>query len=295
MRSRSDSLRTAGFSDDSIKKLVTVAPDAAGGIAPSDDEDSPRVQPTPRAPNRRGVNTFSWNMRYPDASSFQGMILWSASTQGPMAPPGTYSVRLAVNGTPVGTESFKLLADPRAKGVTSADYAEQFTLSIRIRDRMSEANDAVKTIRYVKRELSDRRQRMPTARQAVFGTVSTALEQALSQVEDSIYQTKNRSGQDPLNYPIRLNNKIGALMGVVGSADGRPTRQSYTVLTDLTVQLNRELELMRRTIDMGLGRINAMLKEAGLPLIVPKPVEVIPDRPVAADDVEPDTTSGDRR
>src|SRR4029079_17647187 len=94
---------------------------------------------------------------------------------------------------------------------------------------MTDANDGVKTIRYVKSELSDRRQRMPTARQTTFGTIATALEQALSQVEDSLYQTKNRSGQDPLNYPIRLNNKIGALMGVVGSADARPTQQSFDV------------------------------------------------------------------
>jgi hypothetical protein len=234
------------------------------------------------------VNNFAWNMRYPDASSFQGMILWSASTQGPMAPPGTYSVRLSVNGQPVGTESFKLLPDPRARGVTSADYAEQFALSIKIRDRMTDANDGVKTIRYVKTELSDRRQRMPTARQTTFGTIATALEQALSQVEDSLYQTKNRSGQDPLNYPIRLNNKIGALMGVVGSADGRPTRQSYTVLTDLSIQLDRELATMRKTLDIGLARINAMLKEAGLPIIVPKPVEVKPASAVAADEVEPE-------
>ena len=131
----------------------------------------------------------------------------------------------------------------------------------------------------------DRRSICPTARQATFGTIATALEQALSQVEDSLYQTKNRSGQDPLNYPIRLNNKIGALMGVVGSADGRPTRQSYTVLTDLSIQLDRELATMRKTLDIGLARINAMLKEAGLPIIVPKPVEVKTASPVAADEV----------
>ncbi|MBW8839159.1 MAG: hypothetical protein JF602_04800 [Gemmatimonadetes bacterium] len=131
----------------------------------------------------------------------------------------------------------------------------------------------MKTIRHVKRELEDRRKRIAADRQASFGAAATALEQALSQVEDSLYQTKNRSGQDPLNYPIRLNNKIGALMGVVGSADGRPTQQSYSVFTELARQLDQELAVLKRTLDSGLPRVNAMLNGTGLPVIEAKPVE----------------------
>jgi len=282
MRSRMDSLRAAGLAEDSIRKLVRVATDAPGGIQPASDEEGFRAPPTPRASNRRGVNNFAWNMRYPDASSFRGMILWAASTQGPMAPPGTYSVRLSVNGKPVGTESFKLIPDPRSKGVTSTDYAEQFALLTKIRDRFSETNDAVKTIRHVKSELESRRGRMPTGQQASFGTAATALEQALSQIEDSLYQTRNRSGQDPLNYPIRLNNKIGALMGVVGSADGQPTQQSYAVFNDLSRQLDQELAILKRTLDTGLPRVNAMLRDAKLPEIQAKPLDAPPPREVAA-------------
>jgi hypothetical protein len=284
-RSRMDSLRAAGIAEDSVRTLMRVATDAAGGIAPSGGEDDEgfRAPPTPRAPNRRGVNTFPWNMRYPDASSFQGMILWAASAQGPMAPPGTYSVRLSVNGQPVATESFRLLPDPRSKGVTTADYAEQFALLTKIRDRFTETNDAVKTIRHVKRELVDRRQRVSADRQALFATAAAALEQALSQVEDSLYQTKNRSGQDPLNYPIRLNNKIGALMGVVGGSDGRPTQQSHSVFTELSRQLDRELGTLKRSLDTMLPRLNAMLRDAGLPPIEARPVDAPPTpRAIAA-------------
>jgi hypothetical protein len=280
-KSRMDSLRAAGLAEDSIQKLVRVAADAPGGAANSDD-DGFRAPPTPRAPNRRGVNTFSWNMRYPDASTFQGMILWAAGTQGPLAPPGAYNVRLTVNGKTAGTEAFRLIADPRSKGVTSADYAEQFALLIKIRDRFTETNDAVKTIRYVKRQLDDRGNHIAADRRASFGTVAKALEQALSQVEDSLYQTKNRSGQDPLNYPIRLNNKIGALMGVVGSADGRPTQQSYAVFTELSRQLDGELATLKQTLDAGLPRVNGMLRDAGLPPVEAKAVDAPPARQIAA-------------
>src|SRR5205085_6135763 len=94
-RSREDSLRAAGVSQDSIQKLTRQttdvpppAPDEEGGFRPT---------PPPRVTNRRGVNTFAWDMRTPAPSAFRGMILWAAGVQGIMVPPGTYQARLAVN------------------------------------------------------------------------------------------------------------------------------------------------------------------------------------------------------
>ena len=219
--------------------------------------------PAPRVPNKKGVNTFAWNMRYPDAASFPGMILWAAGVTGPLVPPGAYKVRLAVNGRPVGTETFKVLPDPRIKA-TLADWQEQSRLALAVRDRFSEANDAVKEIRRLKSELADRAKRFPSAQLSQFTTLSVPFATSLSEVEDSLYQTKNRSGQDPLNYPIRLNNRIGALLGVVQSADGRPTQQSYDVEKVLTTELNKHLTKLRAAISANLPKINAMLRAAGL-------------------------------
>ncbi len=247
----------------------------------------------PRAPNRAGVNAFTWNMRYPDASSFQGLIMWAASIQGPVAPPGGYQVRLLVNGRPVGTQSFRLIKDPRARNVTPTELAEQFNFLIRIRDRVSEANDAVKTIRYVRRELAERQGRLSGADAEAVRSLATPFLTELSSVEDSIYQTRNRSGQDPLNYPIRLNNKIAALMGVVGGSDNRPTAQSYQVFNELSAQLDRELGRMRRAMDATLPRINERLRAAGQPEIVPRAVDTPAPGVVAGDD--DDEEDPDRR
>ena len=130
--------------------------------------------------------------------------------------------RVAVNGKTVATERFRLIADPRVKGVTAADYAEQFRFLERVSRRFSEANDAVKTIRYVRREIDDRRAKLNGGAKTSFDEHANPLMTTLTSVEDSIYQTKSRSSQDPLNYPIRINNKLGALMGVAGGSDGRP-------------------------------------------------------------------------
>lgn len=237
--------------------------DSARTPAPAGDAAFFAPPPAPRATNRKGVNTFLWNMRYPDASSFPGMILWAAGVTGPLVPPGTYKVRMNVAGKPVATETFKVLADPRIKA-TLAEWQEQSKLALQVRDRFSEANDAVKEIRRIKSELDDRAAKMPAAQKAEYTSMSAAFATALGEVEDSLYQTKNRSGQDPLNYPIRLNNRIGALMGVISSADGAPTKQSYDVYTVVTKELNVQTSKLRQIITANLPKINAMLRASGL-------------------------------
>ena len=231
--------------------------------AAADDEDFVRPTPIPRVENKHGVNTFIWNMRYPDASSLPGMILWAANVTGPLVPPGTYKVRMAVDGTPVGTETFKILPDPRVKA-TLADWHEQSRVALQVRDRFSEANDAVKEIRRVRTELADRQSKMPVTQQGTFSALAGAFGTALSEVEDSLYQTKSHSGEDPLNYPIRINNRIGALMGVVESSNGRPTQQSYDVYKVVSADLATQLTKLHRLMDTNLPKVNALLRAAGL-------------------------------
>ncbi len=72
-----------------------------------------------------------------------------------------------------------------------------------------------------------------------------ALKKKLTAVEEALYQTKNKSSQDPLNYPIRLNNKLAALAGVVGSADAAPTAQSHAVYDDLAAKIDKELAALK--------------------------------------------------
>jgi len=263
---RNDSLVKAGLPPD-----TAVRSEARGEETPSGDDGPPRRPPPPRVANKAGLNTFAWNLRYPDASTFENMILWAGGTSGPVVLPGTYSVRLNVNGQHY-TQPLLVVNDPRSTA-SDADLRAQFDLLMRIRDKTSEANDAVKLIRNVRAQLADREKRIPANRKAAFSNAGNALAAKLSAVEGEIYQVKNQSSQDPLNYPIRLNNKIAALSGVVGGAPARPTSQSYTVFTDLSSQLDRQLSAMRGALIV-LPSINAELKADGLPPIVPSTDEI---------------------
>ena len=265
---RADSLRKAGVKPDS-----TVRAEARAEEAQPDDDTPRRTPPPPRVPNKTGLNSFSWNLRYPDAVTLRNLIMWAAGTQGPVAVPGAYSVRMTVAGKPE-TQRFAILKDPRSTA-SQATLDEQFAFLIAVRDKTSEANNAVRRIRNVKSQLTDRIAKMPAAQKPAFQTKADALASQLSAVEAEIYQVKNQSGQDPLNYPIKLNNKIAALGGVAEGADARPTDQTREVFKALSAQLDAQLARLN-TAMQSLPSINADLKSAGLAEIVPSTDEAKP-------------------
>ncbi|HEY3134327.1 MAG TPA: hypothetical protein VGJ47_06815, partial [Gemmatimonadaceae bacterium] len=286
---RNDSLRRAGATPD-----TTIRTEARGEEASPGEEGPVRRPPPPRVANKAGLNMFAWNLRYPDASVFENMILWAGSVAGPVVLPGTYSVRLNVGGQRY-TQAFTVVKDPRTTA-TDEDLREQFDFLMRIRDKTSQANDAVKTIRNMKAQLADRSKKLTGDKSDAFKRIADDLTTRLSSVEGEIYQVKNQSSQDPLNYPIKLNNKIAALAGVVGGSDAKPTSQSYAVFNDLSAQLDRQLQAMRGALVI-LPSINETLKLAGLPPIVPSTAEIktAPGRAATTPLTDDDDDDGGRR
>ncbi|UCC72758.1 MAG: glycosyl hydrolase [Gemmatimonadota bacterium] len=214
-----------------------------------------------------GMNRFVWDLRYPDASRFPGMIMWAGTTAGPRAVPGTYQVRITVGDREL-SEMFEVLKDPRVDA-SQADLQEQFDFLIRIRDRVSEANDAVSRIRDIGSQIDAAVGRVagePYADEVA--EMAKQVKGALSEVENEIYQTKNRSRQDPLNYPIRLNNKLAALTGVVASADARPTQQSYDVFEELSAQLQVQLDRLEQIVATEIPAFNALIAEHEVPAVI---------------------------
>jgi photosystem II stability/assembly factor-like uncharacterized protein len=216
-----------------------------------------------------GMNRFVWNLRYPDASRFPGLIFWGGGTQGPVAPPGRYKARLTVGGWSE-TREFVVMKDPRVTA-TDADLQQQFELLLRIRDRVTAANDAVRRIREVREQVTAsaaRALRLPGDGGRTIRQAADSLAARLTAVEEAIYQTKNRSSQDPLNYPIRLNNKLAALTSIVSSADARPTEQARRVFEELSAALQVELDRLDAVLATGVPAFNQLVKERDVPAII---------------------------
>lgn len=215
-----------------------------------------------------GLNRFVWDMRYPDATRFPGMILWAGQTNGPKVVPGTYQVKLTVDGQ-TQTQTFEVKPDPRLT-TTAADYAKQLDLSLKIRDKLSETHNAIIQIRDVKKQIDDLVKRVgPQSRSIV--DAGNGLTKKLTEVEEALYQTKNQSSQDPLNFPIRLNNKLAALLGVVARSETPPTDQSFAVYEELAAQINAQLQKLSQIMKTDVPAFNQLVKDQNIPAIVVKP------------------------
>jgi photosystem II stability/assembly factor-like uncharacterized protein len=217
----------------------------------------------PFTSNAKGVHRVLWDLRYESATTFPGMILWGATTTGPAVPPGRYTVRLNMDGLE-GSKTMRVVRNPMFNDVTDADLRAQSSLALRIRDKVSEANDAVILSRNIKREAADRLKRNADAQLRQAGERLTT---HLSDVEDDIYQVKNQSGQDPLNFPIRINNRLANLLRVVTTGDGRPIANAPVLLDEYSGLLGVQMTRLQRVVNTDLTAFNAELKRLGLPQI----------------------------
>lgn len=187
-----------------------------------------------------GANQFIWDMTYDGAERLPGMILWWASLEGPRAIPGKYKVSLNVSGDEQ-SQPFTILADPRAES-TLADMEKQFQFIKDVNETMDKAHKSIKKIRNINGQLSAfQKQYKDDKNVKDLVEKAKALEEQLSNIEKELYQTKNRSGQDPLNFPIKLTNKLGHLNSLLSMGDFAPTDQDIAVKNELTAKIEKQL------------------------------------------------------
>lgn len=207
-----------------------------------------------------GMNRHVWNMRYADAEGFDGLIMWAASLTGPKAVPGTYKARLTVNGKSTETE-FEIVKDPRTSG-TIADIKAQFDFSISVRDKLSDTHKAIKKIRTAREQINRVTEPMKGKDDMKDVTdMAKSILEDMKKIEEALYQTKNRSGQDPLNFPVRLNNKLAALGSEVDGSDYKPTEQVKTVYNEITEKINEQLNLLNKVMTDKVPKFNELVKQ----------------------------------
>ncbi|MXW15354.1 MAG: glycosyl hydrolase [Rhodothermaceae bacterium] len=211
-----------------------------------------------------GMNVFSWNTRYEDAESFDGLIMWAGNVRGPRAAPGTYRARLVTGEDSLET-TFELRKDPRS-GSSVEDLQMQFEFLIGIRDKLSEMHRAIKDIRAVRSQIRRVISNLDEEH-ADIKDAAEALIKKITAIEEMLYQTKNQSRQDPLNFPIRLNNKLAAVASNAAIGDFRPTDQAVEVRDELVRQTDIELEALQVIFETDLPDLNEMIWQENIPAI----------------------------
>ncbi len=222
---------------------------------------------------KQGFNRFVWNMRYDEASKFDGLILWSGGTNGPLAVPGLYKAKLTYKGK-TQEVPFEIKPDPRSK-TTPEELQAQFQFLMEVRNKLTEMHDAIKNIRDVRKQMTDVASH--TKNEADKKEIQEAVKKIndkISRVEETLYQTQNKSGQDPLNFPIRLNDKLAGVASGAAGGDYAPTEQSYAVKKELTTQIDAELAKLKSIMSSDVPALNELIKSKNVPAVV------VTDKPI---------------
>lgn len=233
-------------------------------FTPKGDEDDRMVGDG--LPMQEGLNRFAWDLRYPEAKEFEGMILWGGMPDGPVAVPGMYQARLVV-GDDSATVPFEVKADPRSAS-TLADLQAQFDFIRDANETLTETHESIEQIRTMRSDIRDVISRVegePGGEQ--IKEQGEAIIETITAIEETLYQTKNQSRQDPLNYPIRLNNKLSSLARGVAVGGFRPTEQAYAVKEELTQEINTELSELQQVMETDVPAFNQLVREQNVPAV----------------------------
>jgi len=241
---------------------------------PSDDEEEERGDNDPPdtrlLASEQGLNRFVWDLRYPGMERFDKLIMWSDMREGPKAVPGTYRAELTVGDVTRDAE-FEILADPRSSS-SAADYRAQFDFIMETRDLLSRTHVEIRKVRQLRTQLEaltarlEKQAETDSRVESVLEEVGVLIE-TIDPIEEALYQTQNESRQDPLNYPIRLNNKLTSLMNTVDVGDARPTDGAIAVREELSTAIQSELEQLDDVWEQNLPALNSEIQSMGIDLI----------------------------
>ncbi|MBV8809123.1 MAG: hypothetical protein JO033_10650 [Acidobacteriaceae bacterium] len=257
------------FSSKAEKKPVAASEPSA---EESEDVNPRRGRGPELAPANQGLNRFEWDLRYPDATTFPGIILWAGGVRGPLVTPGTYEVRLLVTGKSL-SQKFEIRKDPRLQ-TTPEQFAAQLELELQVRDKLSQANQGVIDIRAVRKQIDELTDRLKASgdSEKVKSVMerANALSDELRTIEEALYQTKNRASEDPLNFPVRLNNKLAALLADIAASDTQPTAAQQEVYEELATTVNAETTKLKQAMNTGVPALNKVIRDQEIPAIAVK-------------------------
>ncbi len=217
-----------------------------------------------------GLNRFEWNMTGAKPEILPGSFMSLSYTGGHSVPPGNYGAQLSANGE---TQSvyFEVKKDPRWEQ-TDADLKAQHELVVEVMEKLNETHDAIHQIRSVRSQAKEiAKLAVDAGYNKEISGKADELFIKLTAIEDELIQSKNESGQDPINYPPKLDDQFAYLYSTVNAQDSRPTEGAYERFEDLKKELSVHLKNLDDIMGSDFKDFNGMLDEEGVSrIIIPK-------------------------
>ena len=243
------------------------SPTGGGGEEPPPTPEPPKGKDEEPHPTKdEGANRFVWNLRGPDATKLPDNKGRGGSVDmlaAPRVPPGTYEVRLSVNGRTL-TQRFEVVMDPRVRA-RAAEIQETFQLAKQAHDLLTRVHDAVLRLRDVRTQAEGWAGRVGVP---AIKAAAGALARALTAIEEELIQVRS---ENPRMFPPRLNTRIGTVVPLIEYSDAAPTQALRDLTADLARRAAAELAELTRVLTEDVARFNALCKDAGVAAIVATP------------------------
>ena len=214
-----------------------------------------------------GMNQFVWNLSYPAVEKIEGMILWNGNISGPKVPPGNYyaMVKTKADSSMV---AFTVKPDPNYK-LSIADYQEQFDFLMMAKKKFEDTQNAITEIRKIRTQIetfTSRGKDLPK----VIKDKAQAVVKEITTIEETLHQTKAKSGQDVLNFPIRLNDKLSGVYDAAASGYTKPSKQVKEVYKELADQIDVQLAKLAEIKSKDIKELNDLIISNAVPVIMVK-------------------------
>ncbi len=245
--SPSDSTRVMiSILDDQKKVIKTVSHTDAGG-------------PSTEA----GFQTYVWNMYHKEVEKPEAsLILWNGSTSPVLAAPGNYTAKVTIDNV-VTEQPFTIVADPNYK-VSDADLKAQEQFLLKVAGTFS---DIMKNLKGIKELRSQIQTLQKKTKDTSFQKQAKTVLASLTAIEEALHQTKAKSGQDVLNFPIRLDDKIAGVFESAASGYTAPTKQVQGVYDVLKAQVDAEFNKLDTLKKTGIKQLNDAVHQLAIPII----------------------------
>ena len=212
-----------------------------------------------------GSNRFVWDLRYPGAMSISGgdADFEVFGADGPLVVPGTYQVKLTVDGHSQSTP-LEVKLDPRVRA-SQSDLEKQLELALQVRDELTAAREAVMQMRDLHSQIQALRKRLAgdaNAREVL--SSSEELDKKVLSVEEAAAGWKVEPNRYALNYPQALDDDLQMLNYYLDQADGLPNQPSYEVFAEIAQQLNASLERWRNLKSSDLLSFNELMRKQNI-------------------------------
>jgi len=213
----------------------------------------------------KGMNRFVWDMQYPPAEKIDGMVLWNGSPDGPKAAPGKYTARF-IYGKDSLDVPFAIKGDPNY-AVSEEDYDKQVGFLLQVRDKFSAIQKAIENIRNMRGQIDAVVAKADTATTKDLKQLGDSINKQFTAIEEALDQTKAKSGEDVLNFPIRLNDRIAAVYNVASAGYGAPSKQALEAFANLSALTDAQLNKFKSVLANEVQAFNKLIYQKQVPVV----------------------------